>query len=372
MERKTPLTRVVHQLPHLGPGAESEQERARFDRNELAVVLSHYDIGVLQSAKSFSRGSRRAPKARIVSETGDYLLKRRAEGQDDPRRMTFSHELQKHLARENFPVAPLVPTRRTKETALELNGRMYELFHFVPGRRFGNTTSDSWEAGAVLGQLHLLLSSFKSRYRPPLSSFHAIKGINEKIERIPTMICQLEGEEGKKIAQECCTYLRRVYREAAKKTEQLGFSQWRDSFLHGDWHPGNLLFTGKEVSSVLDFDSARSEPRSVEFANALLQFSMCMGSVSSLSSWPKGLDVSFIEAMASGYQASSRSSLTPNECIAIPWLMIEAIVAESVFPIAATGMFGKLPGSQFLSVVKEKVGWIRPRAASLAELLETS
>ncbi|MDG2053922.1 MAG: phosphotransferase [Phycisphaerales bacterium] len=372
MNGKTPLTGIDYQLPHLGPGAEAQQQQAKFDRNELAIVLSHYDVGVLKSAKSFSRGSRRAPKARIVSESGNYLLKRRAVGQDDPQRVRFAHKLQAHLAAKGFPVAPLISTRRSKTTTLELDGRVYELFEFVPGRRFDNTKNDAWEAGAVLGQLHHILNSVKIKYCPPLSSFHAVKGINNKIKQIPSVVEVVEKTENKESLEECCTFLRRAYRDATNKTEKLGFSDWESTYLHGDWHPGNLLFSGNVISSVLDFDCARREPRIVEFANAILQFSMCMGSTQSLQSWPKGLNVSFIEAIATGYQAASGKALSPAECHAIPWLMIEAIIAESVYPIAAAGTFGRLRGSDFLSVVTEKVRWIRRRATSLVELLETS
>ncbi len=44
------------------------REHARFDAAELAVVLSHYDLGVIESVTDFSRGSRRSPKVGIVSE----------------------------------------------------------------------------------------------------------------------------------------------------------------------------------------------------------------------------------------------------------------------------------------------------------------
>jgi homoserine kinase type II len=372
MDGKTPAPGVDYQLPHLGPGAEVQQEQAKFDRNELAIVLSHYDIGVLKSAKSFSRGSRRAPKARIVSESGNYLLKRRAIGQDDLQRVRFAHKLQAHLSAKGFPVAPLIPTRRSKTTTLDLDGRVYELFEFVPGRRFGNTRNDAWEAGAVLGQLHHILNSVKIKYCPPLSSFHAVKGINSKIKQIPSVVEVIEKKENQEGIEECCTFLQRAYCEATNKTEELGFSDWESTYLHGDWHPGNLLFSGGVISSVLDFDCARCEPRVVEFANAILQFSMCMGSTQSLQSWPKGLDVSLIESIATGYQAASGRALAQAECQAIPWLMIEAIIAESVYPIAATGTFGSLRGSDFLSVVREKVRWIRRRATSLVERLETS
>ena len=39
-----------------------QAERERFSPDELAVVLSHYDLGVIYSAKEFARGSRKSPK----------------------------------------------------------------------------------------------------------------------------------------------------------------------------------------------------------------------------------------------------------------------------------------------------------------------
>ena len=68
--------------------------RHRFDARELAVVLSHYDLGTIETIKSCPLGSRRAPKLRIVTSRGDFLLKRRASGRDDPYRVAFTHSLQ--------------------------------------------------------------------------------------------------------------------------------------------------------------------------------------------------------------------------------------------------------------------------------------
>ena len=48
-------------------------ERERFSAAELAIVLSHYGIGVIESIAKFPRGSRRAPKLLITSEQGKFL-----------------------------------------------------------------------------------------------------------------------------------------------------------------------------------------------------------------------------------------------------------------------------------------------------------
>ena len=58
--------------------------------------------------------------------------------------------------------------------------------------------------------------------------------------------------------------------------------------------------------------------------------------------------------------------MATDELEALPWLMTEALVLESVIPIAATGSFGRLSGSGFLRMIEAKVHWITPRAERLA------
>ena len=41
---------------------------------ELAMVLSHYDIGPIRRIENYPRGSRRAPKARVSTSRGEFLL----------------------------------------------------------------------------------------------------------------------------------------------------------------------------------------------------------------------------------------------------------------------------------------------------------
>ncbi len=50
--------------------------------------------------------------------------------------------------------------------------------------------------------------------------------------------------------------------------------------------------------------------------------------------------------------------------------MIEALIAEAVFPIAATGQFGRMDGMAFLSMVVRKVKWLHKNVGKLVELAE--
>ena len=51
-------------------------DRERFGAKELAISLSHYDLGVITNITEFARGSRRAPKLIITAQKGKYLFKK--------------------------------------------------------------------------------------------------------------------------------------------------------------------------------------------------------------------------------------------------------------------------------------------------------
>src|SRR5256885_13658155 len=107
--------------------------REQFSAEELAIVLSHYDIGVVDSIVEFPRGSRKAPKLLIVTEQGKFLLKRRARGKDDPFKVAFSHALQLFLAGQQFPLPHLIGTKRENNSMLQCRNGVYELFEYIPG-----------------------------------------------------------------------------------------------------------------------------------------------------------------------------------------------------------------------------------------------
>ena len=126
-----------------------------FDRHELAIVLSHYDLGAIEQIRVFPRGSSRAPKVRIKSRKGEYLLKRRAPGRDDPFRVAFAQSLQLYLAEHGFPVPGLIGTREGN-SMLQLETRIYELFRYRSGVRYDCTPAATEQAGRVLASLSLL------------------------------------------------------------------------------------------------------------------------------------------------------------------------------------------------------------------------
>jgi homoserine kinase type II len=344
----------------------------RFDSLELAKVLSHYDLGVIEQLRTYARGSPRAPKVRIRTRRGDFLLKRRAPGRDDPYRVAFAQSIQIHLVQHGCPVPKIIGTRDDNNSMLQLDDRIYEVFQYMPGIRYDNSTVSTESAGKALATLHRLLADYQSPYEPPHSSYHAAAGIDAKLARIPEAVAAREPKADHRALDRTCRFLRKAYHQAARRVDETGFGSWRRGVIHGDWHPGNLLFKhpAGPVSAILDFDSARMEPLMVDLANAALQFSVTWARGGDPAAGPRDLDLARLNRLMRGYDQASGNTIDSEELAALPWLMTEALVLESVIPIAATGTFGQLPGSSFLRMVEGKVQWITPRADELIRCMK--
>lgn len=331
-------------------------ERERFDPSELAVVLSHYDLGVIESAKEFTRGSRRAPKLLLKTPQGRFLLKRRAGGRDDPFKVAFAHTLVAHLRERGVPVPGLVGTRDEHNSLLQLEGRVYEVFEYVEADRFDRSLEQTDHAGYTLAKYHEAVADFKSEWTPPIGSYHDAVQIRNGLNAIPTTTSGHDSVIGHESELLHVTQrLHEQYDVAAEYVNRHGFPEWPGTIIHGDWHPGNMLFRHGKVCAVLDFDAARHQPLVVDVAYGMLQFSILRGATTP-HDWPEFCDETRLRRFLVGYLR--RGTLPREQRVVIPSLMIEALIAEAVLPIAVTGSFGRLPGFGMLQMVGRKVRWL--------------
>lgn len=355
-----------------GPGGGG---RDQFAADELAIVLSHYDLGAIESIQPFPRGSRRAPKLVIRTHGGAaYLLKRRARGKDEPFRVAFSHELQLYLASKQFPLPHLIGTRDENNSMLQWNGHTYELFEFIRGSSFDGSPEAARDAGRVLALFHKLLADYRPRYDPPVGSYHAARNIPALMDAIPQTLSKLDPRNAKEQAdqiQQSVGFLQSSYNAAAARVDETGLTDWPTQIIHCDWHPGNMLFRGSKVVAVIDYDAARVQQRVIDVANGALQFSI-IGGGEDPAEWPDHLDEGHFRAFLAGYESVPHCVLARAELRTIPWLMIEALTAESVIPIAATGSFARMEGVGFLMMVERKIRWLQEHAESLSRSVEAT
>lgn len=344
-------------------------DRERFSQDELADVLAHYDLGAVSSAREFPRGSRRAPKLVVDTDRGRFLVKRRAAGRDDPGRVAFAHALVRHLRDRRFPVPALIEPTSGPASPVSLRGRVYEVFEFVEGERYDDSLEQTLHAGYTLARYQLAVADFLTAWGPPVGSYHNAASVCNALNAIPTTTASHDSVVGHEAELLHMTQeLHEIYDAASERVEALGIGSWRCTIIHGDWHPGNLLFKGERVCALLDFDAARSQPAVIDVAYGLLQFSILRGP-DDPEHWPDYGDESRSRRFWAGYVA--RIPLSADQRRAIPDLMIEALVGEAVLPIAVTGSFGRLPGFGVLKMVRRKSHWLlRNKARFQTWLLE--
>ena len=143
--------------------------------------------------------------------------------------------------------------------------------------------------------------------------------------------------------------------------------------MHGDWHPGNLLFGSWGVNAVLDLETVRVEPRVSELANALLQFSLPLRSTPRKAA--RRIDAPSMDlqqAMLSGYGLVAREQLHRVEVDVLPYLMVEALAVEAVIALHRKGRFGGWTGPEFLEFVCRRGGWIVDHADGIRMLVPSS
>lgn len=342
----------------------THRPRAEFTDDELRAVLSRYDLGAVHSVEPLRKGSRRSPKVLVHAEGGTFVLKRRAPGRDDPRKVAFSHAVQRYLAASDFPLPHLQATRDTGDSAPSLHGAVYEMFAFLPGGEYEPSVGAAEDAGRLLARFHTLLAAFRTEWDPSHHGYHDNNGVRTSLNGIPASVTKHDSVVGREA--ELLTTIAVLfdsYDRAAERVDALGYREWPSQIVHADWHPGNMLFLDGQVSGVIDYDSLRWLPPVTDVANGALQFSI-IGGDDNPAEWPDAPDLDRLQAFLRGYQ--SVRPLADGPRAAIPFLMIEALIAEAVLPVAATGYFGRFEGFRFLQMVRRKADWLaaHPREAA--------
>lgn len=336
-------------VPSHGP-----QSWERFETGELAIVCSHFDLGIIHEIKAFHRGSKRSPKVVIKTQGRDVLLKRRAPGRDDPARVDLAHQIQEHVVRKKFPAPAIIPTREGKSW-LTWRSRVYELFEYVRGTPYEPGEASAEDAGRALAWFHRLVGDLRPASAPTGGGYHRHPSTARLFERLAARDVTFRN---------LARRLGSAYDAACERADRAGLPSWPTHVIHGDWHPGNMIHRTQRVVAVVDYDAARQAQRMIDVANGALQFSIDRTGRDP-DAWADDLPLERIGAFIRGYDGVEHSVLSQAELQALPWLMIEALIVESVGPVAMTGNFGGLDGFKFLEAVHRRVQWLSTRAGDV-------
>jgi homoserine kinase type II len=250
---------------------------------KLAKLLEgHYAVGALKEAQQLTRGYVNVSYVLTMEAEGQltkYFLRKYKQGTQEPE-IRFEHSLIGHLLENNFHlVAGLIPTKQggtyLKERG-EAGATFYALFDYLSGEdRY------TWD-NPVCSDDELACSAVV------LARFH-----QKAFDWVP---------QGKRVEPKIINLLPVIAKQASRRAEQVGDTPFDDYFLenlpmiqtavkrtahalqqkgdqdlvqcaiHCDYHPGNLKFTGREVTGLFDFDWSKIDFRCFDVALAMNYF----------------------------------------------------------------------------------------------------
>lgn len=343
-------------------GRQNTQDRPTIAAQEAHAVLSQFRIAQIDSVRSYFGGSSHAPKARVFTSQGEYLLKRIAPRRAAEAAVRQQHRLQVLLRRNGFAVPQLVATIHGDDTLLSWDGHLYELMTWIEGTRFGWSAAEASVVGTALASMHDLLEDAVSK-APQRLGYHDRRDVARAAMDLAS-----------RLPSTCHTHCETVaaWLGDARRATREHWSALPITVNHGDWHPGNLLMQAGRVVAVIDWESARPEPRVADLANAILQFSLHRVSGTTPAEWPIAPEEELIRALATGYNLVARTPLSDREIEVIPDLTIEAMSAEAIVPLYRKGRLRDHDASLVLPWVVNRLHWIRTNREVLCQLLASS
>ncbi|GJM19017.1 MAG: hypothetical protein DHS20C14_12300 [Phycisphaeraceae bacterium] len=334
------------------PAAAPSTAPRLFMPEEVAEVLAHYELGTVTGVRELIGGGAGSPKALVECARGRFVLKRRAPGRDNPFRVAFCHEVILHLRAHGYPAPELVGTRAENNSLVQLDGRVYELFVFVDARPFARHPAQARSAGHRLSELHARLAGFTPRHPEPPARPDPLATIRRAVDALGTPYGGVA--------------LASVFTRASDALRAPGDPPGPAGLVHGDWHPGNLLFAGDDVHTVFDFDGVHRAPLADDLAQGLVQFSI-VRSGDGPEDWPAEPDAELARALWDGYAAGpSAPRISPESA---PFRMARSLAAEWGEGVVGGVLGGPETATRILGAAQRKAAWLVEHADTFAAAL---
>lgn len=314
--------------------------QTELDESEIRAVLACYELGSIHRVSDLRAGSELSPKTIIECDRGKLLLKRRARGLDAPMLVAFAHEVVNGCLNAGLCVPPLVGTKEQNNSMAQVRDHVYELFVFIEGNPYARTTAQAFQSGALLSETHRVMDSVRTTFDAsiePMVINPARAASWSPTERFD----QQSVEHAARILQ----YGEDLVRANASEK----------ALVHGDWHPGNMIYQGDEIVAVCDFDSTRLGSRLRELAQGLLYFSLRSDS----SVEP---DRALLDAFWDGYRSTEPKEIEPRTLASL----LPAVLMDEGFASAvAAPESNRAP---MLASVLARALWIDEHHDKLTEL----
>jgi Ser/Thr protein kinase RdoA (MazF antagonist) len=242
--------------------------------------------GAMPGGSSAAEGTPSVTSFRVSANQGEYFLKRVGEWISDERLIAIADFIRWTEAR-SYVLSPSLKTSDLCSTYVQVSGDRFQLFDFLPQKkrqiwmRAHLSEDECALAGDLLGRMHLASAEYLSENEArKVAHSNAIdwnaccEALFERIKSEgasahPVLLNVAKNEE----------YLKAKFVSAI----QLMSSQGKNAvplLVHGDFHPGNVLFLENKTDSssvrLVDFDYLRLDHPFFDVGYAFLMFAQVL------------------------------------------------------------------------------------------------
>ncbi|MGW1199421.1 phosphotransferase [Streptomyces sp. NPDC002536] len=248
------------------------------DGGTLRTLLRRYgDAGEPVSCETLTEGLLNRGY-RLSTTRGRFFLKHHLDG--DEAVIARQHEVTRRLGALGLPVVPPVADSEGS-TVTVLGGRCYALHPWIDGRhRDGGelTTGQSDRLGALLGHVHTCLDEvMEGPERACTAAGEAPDAAADPedtyalIEDLLALVRRRPRDAFDELAEHRLVERRGLLEQHAHRRPGAAAVPAR-GWVHGDFHPLNLLYRGAEPAAIVDWDRLGVQPRAEEAVRAAVIF----------------------------------------------------------------------------------------------------
>ncbi|MBW2072968.1 MAG: phosphotransferase [Deltaproteobacteria bacterium] len=249
------------------------------------LVCQHYDLGQICRLERIDLGYINVSYTLVMNKDGavkQYLLRRYRTGTSESR-IKFEHALLAELEARGFSLAPsLIPTRQgstyVKTTSLlrGLHKDYVAIFSYLPGEdryswhRPFCTAVELKEAARVLALYHNTITGWQgiAEWQGP-RIIDKIPWLPEKWQR---QAQQAANSSFDRLFLREADFLSTILTNPRYIPQRSIYDDLPHLAIHGDYHPGNLKFSGRAITGLFDFDWAEMDARCFDVGLALMYF----------------------------------------------------------------------------------------------------
>ncbi|MFC8432035.1 phosphotransferase [Streptomyces sp. NPDC057253] len=279
----------------------------------LGALLRRYSAGSALTCDPVDQGLLNRGY-RLCTTRGRSFLKHHFDPETAaPEAIARQHRATQRLADLGVPVAPPLPARDGRTVAV-IGGHAYALHPWIEGRhRHGAqlTTAQCARLGALLGVVHASLErvmpvgrAARAQRATPASSLAADPVVTFAV--IDDLLARVRRHRPADSFDELARH--RLLERRALLEQHLGRRPQQGGpvgWVHGDFHPFNLLYRGDAPAAIVDWDRLGVKPRAEEAVRAAAIFFVR----------PAGtLDLPKVRAYARAYRRTAGA--TPSELAA--------------------------------------------------------